>query len=232
MTKHKKRLWALTLALAGGLGALKAQAAGVGSPSYLNIDVTVNSQVSVAVNGVNSSTYGVVTWNTNTPNQEFTAGTQGSSVTVTNDSNVVEKWWLSASTSSFNVPGNAATWTVSTTSANATTGVTEVGADAFALQAVFGSSGTLAGACPANAAASWNVGAKAPVLKGSLQQYMDTQFADTTVGGNGALPDTGSGATSKMTAAGKRVLCWRALMPASTSTSDQQNIQLVVTATQ
>ena len=231
MTKTKKT-WALglALALAGWLGVGKAYA--VSTTAYLNIDVTIIAQVSVAVNSVVSSTYGTVSWNTNIANQEFTAGTQGSSVTVTNDSAVIEKWWLSASTSSVNLAGNGTAWTVSATTANPATGVLEVAPDAFALQAVFGSSGTLAGACPANGAADWTIGATAPPLAGSLQQYTDARFADQTVGGLGAKPDSGTGAASKMLASGKRVLCWRALMPVSTSVTDQQNIQLIVTATQ
>ncbi|MBI3554626.1 MAG: hypothetical protein HY077_19200, partial [Elusimicrobia bacterium] len=69
----KKTVWAALglLSLALGLGVGKAQAA-AGNPSYLNIDVNVTASLSVAVNGVNSSTYGVVTWNTSSPNQEFT----------------------------------------------------------------------------------------------------------------------------------------------------------------
>ncbi|MBI3553004.1 MAG: hypothetical protein HY077_10860 [Elusimicrobia bacterium] len=233
MKTWKKAAWAALglLSLALGLGVQRAQAA-AGNPSYLNIDVKVTASLSVAVNGVNSSTYGVVTWNTSTPNQEFTAGTQGSSVTVKNDSNVVEKWSLSTNANSINTTGAGTTWAVSASSAD-NVGIT-VGADAFAMQAVFGSSGTLAGSCPANGAGSWNNGNVAKLLTTSLQQYTDTVFADSTIGGaganSGANPDQGAGATSKMKANGKRVMCWRLIMPASTATTDQQNLQVIVTA--
>ena len=224
MNMRKRWMVAGALALTGWLG-VRAEAA-VGSPSYLNIDVTVNAQVSVAVGGVNSSTYGVVTWNTNTANQEFTAGLSASSVTVTNDSNVVEKWNLSSNANSINTAGNASTWALATS-----TSPSLPGADAFAVQAVFGSSNTAAGSCPGNGATDWNR-SFAPPLTGALQQYTDTVFADTLLNASGGLsvPDQGSGATSKIKSSGKRVLCWRLFAPSSTATTDQQNVQVIVTA--
>ena len=223
MKTRVKAAWAALglSALALGLGVGRAQAA---NPAYLNIDVTINASLSVAVNNVQSSTYGVVTWNTATPNQEFTSGTQASSTTVTNDSNVVEKWYLSGSTVSINTASNPETWTLRSAAG-------APGTDEYVMQAVFGSSNTAAGGCPVNGGGSWGA-AYAPRLSGVPAQYTDTTFADSTLTNLGGLfaPDTGSGATSRMFASGKRVVCWRLLMPASTSTTDQQNLQLIVTA--
>ena len=216
---------ALAVAALGLVGAGRASAA-AGSPSYLNIDVTVNAQVSVAVNGVNSSTNTALVWNTNTANQEFTAGTQSSSVTVKNDSAVTEKWFLSGSTNSVNTSGvGTLSWTLNGSS-------TSVGADAYALQAVFGSTNTTASGCPANGATDWNNGNSAPSLTGVPAQYTDVRFADSTLNTSGGLfaPSTGVGAAAKMYASQTRALCWRVIMPATSSTVDPQNIQLVVTA--
>src|SRR6476620_9915482 len=104
MTSKKRWAAGAILAAAWWMAAGRAQAA-AGNPSYLNIDVTVNAQVSVAVNGVNSSTQTTLSWNTSSANQEFTAGTNASSATVKNDSAVAEKWYLSGSTNSVNTSG-------------------------------------------------------------------------------------------------------------------------------
>src|SRR5579884_305311 len=160
MNANKKtatRTWTLLAAVAGLLLAGKARAAT--NPAYLNIDVTVNAQVSVEVNNQASSSGTALTWNTNSANQVFTAGTNVTTTTVKNDSNVTEKWFLSGSTNSVNTSGvGTASWTLAGSS-------TSVGADAYALQAVFGSTNTAAtGGCPLNGAADWNNVNSAPVL--------------------------------------------------------------------
>lgn len=227
LSTYAKRMWtAAAAAVIALLGASRASA-GVGSPSFLNIDVTITATVSVAVNGVNSSTHTALAWNTNTANQEFTAGVEASSVTVTNDSNVTEKWLLSAGPTSVNTAGNGTSWTLATS-----TSPSLPGADKYAVQAVFGSSNTVAGGCPGNGNAAWQNGNFAPVLTTSLQQYTDVFFNDTALNTGGGLsgPDTGAGATSRIKASDKRVLCWRLIMPSSTATVDPQNVQIIVTA--
>jgi hypothetical protein len=225
-TNGRNKKWAWTALAAAALGLIGASRASAANPAYLNIDVNINAQVSVAVNGVNSSTITALTWNTNSANAEFTAGLQGSSVTVTNDSNITEKWFLSGSTNSVNTSGSGTTsWTLNASSS-------AVGADAYALQAVFGSTNTAIAGCPGNGASDWNNGNSAPSLTGVPAQYTDVRFADSTLntGGGPFTPSTGTGANAKMYASERRALCWRVIMPGSSSTVDPQNIQLVVTA--
>ena len=212
-------LAAALLMLAGG-----ARAA-VGNPSTLNIDVSVTAQLSVSVNGVQKSTYSNAgtAWNTGTPNQELVAT---SSTTVVNDSNVVEKWNLSSNAQSINVLGNAAQWTM-----QASTSPALPSADQFALQAVFGSSNTAAGSCPGVGAATWQNGNIAPLITTSLQQYTLTRFADPTLVNAGGLNTPDNTGTGNMLSSTKRVLCWRIVAPAATTTTDTQNVQLIVTAT-
>jgi hypothetical protein len=227
MKRQVKWAWAALATAALGLFGSSAHAL-AGNPSYLNIDVTINAQVSVAVNGVNSSTITALTWNTNSANQEFTAGAQGSSVTVRNDSNVTEKWFLSGSTNSVNTSGSSSvSWTLQGSTAPALPG-----ADAYALQAVFGSTNTAIAGCPGNGSSDWNNGNAAPALTGVPAQYTDVRFADSslTTGGGPFAPSTGTGANAKMFPSHARALCWRVIMPGTSSTVDPQNIQLVVTA--
>jgi hypothetical protein len=107
-----------------------------------------------------------------------------------------------------------------------------VGADEFALQAVFGSSATTT--C---AGASWNDSAIASPLGVTPALYTSTNYADSalaTGGPNTYKPDnTGSNlmyAYNATTGIGKRALCWRVILPASTATSATQTIQVIVTA--
>lgn len=212
----KAALAVLALCLSG------AAKAAVGTPSNLNIDVAITASLSVSVNGVQSSTYSGVNWNTSNANQELVAA---SSTTVVNDSNVVEKWALSTNVKSINTLGNPAQWTLKTSTSPALPS-----ADEFAVQAVFGSSNTASGGCPGVGAATWNNGPMAPPLTTAQQLYTSTRFADTslTTGGGLATPDVT--ATGSMLAAGKRVLCWRIVTPSATTTTETQNIQLIVTA--
>lgn len=195
--------------------------AAAGSPSYLNIDVAIVSQVSVAVNDVNKSTYTGVSWNTANANQELVAG---SSTTVTNDSSVSERWALSAASRSSNIAGNAGSWSLVGSTSPALPG-----ADQFAVQAVFGSSNTAAGGCPGAGDGAWNDGSAAPLLS-TQQLYSSSLFAAASLSAGGGLPGPDNGGTGYMLAGAKRVLCWRIIAPGSTTTTDAQNIQLVVTA--
>jgi len=219
----RKKTW-LGAGLIAALTWVGTQAsAAVGNPSYLNIDVTVSAQLSVSVNGVNNSTYTGVNWNTANANQELVAA---SSTTVVNDSNVVEKWQLTAANRSSNIPGNAESWALVTS-----THPTAPSTDQYAVQAVFGSSRTVAGGCPGVAAATWQNGTIAPLLNtASPKQYTSTQLADPTLNAEGAPYQPSVLSSGNMFAGHQRTLCWRIVAPAATTTTDAQNVQLVVTA--
>ena len=214
-----KNIGTKVAAIAALLWAGQALAA---NPAYLNIDVTVTANLSVSVNGSGSSTH-TVTWNTGTPNAALVSA---ASTTVRNDSGgQTEKWALSTNASSLDTTGGAETWALGASSSS-------VGADTFAVQAVFGSSNTIAAGCPAAGAATWDLLATAPVLTNTPATYTDTLFAASALNNNGThQPDATAGAANgRMQANSQRALCWRVITPATTSTVHQQNIQLVVTA--
>jgi len=210
----------LLAALTGWLGAGSAQAA---NPAYLNIDVAIMANLSVAVNGAQSSTE-TVTWNTVTPNALLVSA---SSATVTNDSGgQTEKWALSTNGNSINTLGNPDVWTLDTTTD------TLPGADAVAVQAVFGSSNTASAGCPVSGSTDWDQ-AFAPPLTTSPVTYTNAVFADASLNNAGGTPDpdvTGGGANGRMSAGSFRALCWRVITPSSTATADTQNVQVIVTA--
>ena len=217
-TRARTGLGAL-LALAGWLVAGEAEAA---NPAYLNINVTVNANVSVSVNDAASSTM-TVSWNAATPNDKLVPVSLASA-TVTNDSGgVTEKWRLSTNQYSLSAVAGS-TWTLAASSSS-------VGADEFAVQAVFGSSNTAATSCLSATHADWN-STFAPVLTTSLQTYTTTTFAAPSLVNNGTSnPDQTSGtANGRMFAGSKRALCWRIISPSSTSTAETQNVQVIVTA--
>ncbi|MFA6004647.1 MAG: hypothetical protein WC881_11330, partial [Elusimicrobiota bacterium] len=119
-------------------GLLSGQDAGASSSATINIDITIVSNLSVSVNSAASSTE-AFTWNAAVPNAKLA----GSSATVTNDSGArTEKWALAMEPVSLDITGGNQTWSRAASSSS-------VGADQFALQAVFGSSRTAAGGCPA-----------------------------------------------------------------------------------
>ena len=208
------------------LAALGAKDASAATSAALNIDVQVTQNLSVNVNGYATSTDTLVSWNTASPNAKLVAA---SSSTVTNDSGAqTEKWALSTNATSID-QGSAGSWSLSSSSSS-------VGADAFALQAVFGSSATAQGACPNGTSSDWD-SAFAQPLTASPVTYTHTTFADSSLnnGGNGSLslynPDTASGAgDGRMQAANHRALCWRIIAPQTSSTVDTQNVQVIVTA--
>jgi hypothetical protein len=206
---------ALALALLG----LAPAASAANAAARLNIDVQVTSNLSVAVNNAVTSTQ-AVSWNSATPNDRLAAP---STSTVVNDSGgQTERWQLSTNANSINTAGNPEVWAVSTDSA-------AVGADAFALQAVFGSSNTAAGGCPAFNAADWDQ-SYANEVGAAPQTYTSALFADPTLNAAGGLPDPDVAGNGRMLANGRRALCWRLVTPATTVTADTQNIQLTVTA--
>lgn len=215
------KTWALGAILAmTGLAAQTAQAAAT-TTAYLNINVTITAALSVKIDAVESSTYNL-TWS-GTPNQQFASDTL-SSATVTNDTGILsEKWLLATNANSINTVGNPTAWSVSASS-------TAVGADSFALQAVFGSSNTVGGGCLAPGHATWNDNVAAPLLSTTQQLYTSTRYVGSSLtnAGGSPQPDVASGL---MYAGSKRAICWRAIMPLSTSTMDKQNLQILITAT-
>ena len=218
----KKKLWAGAALMALGLLGVEAKA-GVGSPSYLYIDVTISASKSVSIVGLSASSQ-TTTWTGQT------ALAAVSTAAVRNDSGILsEGWQLSTTATSLNATTGAAGWTIASSSAS-------LAVDNVSVQAVFGSSNTALAGCPAAGAADWNITASAPPLTTSLQTYGPTLFADSTLntGGGSYQPDTGSTmyAYNATTGAGQRALCWRLAMPPSTSvsTAQQQIVPVIVTA--
>ncbi|PIR16141.1 MAG: hypothetical protein COV48_10530 [Elusimicrobia bacterium CG11_big_fil_rev_8_21_14_0_20_64_6] len=210
-----KKLWsALAAILTTGMLATGAKAA---NPAEVNISVTITSALSVSVDGIASSTR-THTWS-GTPNQMF--DNTASSIAVLNDSGILtEKWALSTNANS--IPASGTGWTLGAST-------NSVGADTFGLQAVFGSSNTAIGGCASVTATTWNDATIAPPLTASAVTYTSTVFGSTelTNAGGSPTPDVGTG---EMYAGNKRALCYRTIMPASTSKTAIQNVQVIVTA--
>jgi hypothetical protein len=201
------------LALCAG----SVRAAGVGNPSYLNIDVTIAASLSVSVVGQKTSSQ-TVTWT----GQPLLAA--ASTATVKNDTGLLsEKWQLSTTANSLDAATGAAGWSIASSSSS-------LAADQVALQAVFGSSMTALGGCPATGASVWDDLAAAPVLTNALPQtYTDVRYADAALNNDGDYqPDAAIGT---MFAASERALCWRLAMPPSTSLTASQIVPVIVTAT-
>ena len=220
MNTQSWKRWMTGLGLVA-LGCFAVGRARAANPAYLNIDVTINANLSVSVNGVASSTDTSATWNTATPNAKLV---DLSSATVLNDSGgTAEKWALATNANSIDLGGGSpGSWALQTTT------TTLPGSDQFALQAVFGSSNTAAGGCPIATSADWDQ-AFAPALTTSPVTYTSAVFADSSLNANGTQNPDNVG-TSRMTAGSKRALCWRIITPNSTSTADTQNIQVIVSA--
>jgi len=200
--------WGAASALAL-LAMMTAGFAHAANPSYLNIDVAITANVSVAVNTVASST------------QSFTwsgALTQVSatSATITNDSTYfASQWKLSSTAKSWDSTTGTAGWTIGGAAA----------ADTLKLQAVIGPSG-FSGSCASGNFASATV---APALTSTTPiTYTSAVLGDTTGLGAGASPDNTS--TNKMNAGSSRALCWKMTMPTSTSFTGTQVVPIVVTA--
>jgi len=213
--KTNRKMWsALAAILTTGMLATGAKAA---NPAEVNISVTITAALSVSVDGVASSTR-THSWS-GTPNQVF--DNTASSITVLNDTGILtEKWALSTNANS--IPASGTGWALGTSTS-------AVGADEFGLQAVFGSSNTAIGGCASVTATTWNDATIAPPLTASAVTYTSTVFGSTelTNAGGSPTPDVGTG---EMYAGNTRALCYRTIMPASTSKTAVQNIQVIVTA--
>lgn len=231
-----RKTWGIAAALAAALAGLGAKGAwAFTSTATLDIEVIVQSNLAVSINGQTESTT-TITWG-GIANASFTAVNQASA-TVKNESGTQdERWEFYASANSID-QGSAGNWANSGST-------TSVGSDQFALQAVLGSSNTAASGCPTNGAADWG-GAYAPALNGTHVLYDGTSshlLADTNLSTNGGSSaesdynDTGSSIyqaggyqDGDMLAGDQRALCWRMIMPSSVSNTDAQTVQLSVTA--
>ena len=207
----KKTLGAALL-IAAALWTGRAEAAPVGNPSYLNIDVTIANNLSVSVSNVRTSS---MTTAFTTAGATIQAA---STATVTNDTGyLAERWELSAPASAFDSPTGAAGWTIGTTA----------GVDTVKLQAVFGAAGTANAAC---SGATFGSSTIAPALTSATQTpYTASILADSALGGYpAAQPD--SLTTLKMNAGSSRALCWQLTLPTSTSFTGIQVVPIIVTA--
>jgi len=223
---------ALALALAVvGWAANTAQAT---NPATLNIDVTIGGSVSVVVNGgASSTTY--VTW---TPSGRELVAT--STVDVQNNSGGLSEQWelkTNAATTDLADQGSPDTWglVVSTEPA-------DVGADKFALQAVFVSSAAAADACTAavgNPDGYWK-GATSSLSRVTASDLVygtgasNNQFAFASDATGTPYPDN-KGAQKMFnfnatTGAGHRGLCWKVIGPTTVSGNNSQQIVLTITA--
>jgi hypothetical protein len=216
--KNFKKTWLPAAAMALLALAGRAQAAGVGNPSYLNIDVTISASKSVSVTGQRTSSQSVT----------FDGSTfllvSAATASVKNDSGVLsEGWQLSTTANSIDATTSGAGWTIASSSSNLAT-------DNVAVQAVFGSSNTVLAGCPASGATDWQNGAIAPPLTTSAQQYgTASRYVSSTLTNNGsASPDSGT----TLFAGSQRALCWRLAMPQTTTltTADVQIVPIIVTA--
>ena len=192
-----------------GLLATMAGGAHAANPSYLNIDVAITANVSVAVNTVASSTQSF-TWS------GAASQVSATSATITNDSTYfASQWKLSSSANAWDSVSGAAGWAIGAAAA----------ADTLKLQAVIGPSG-FSGSCASGNFASATV---APALSNTTPiTYTATVLGDTTGLGAGASPDNTS--TNKMNAGSSRALCWKMTMPTSTSFTGTQVVPIIVTA--
>ena len=223
-TKTTKRKW-LGAALLALLGLAAGRAQATSSTATLNIDVTITAAMSVNISGGVYAATETANWN-----GVLSSVTATSSVTVTNDSSIVtERWKLSTATYSWTTGGS--TWTIVSSSSN-------LGADSVAVQAVFGSSNTVINGCTAvTSSGTWNSSTVAPPLTTTGAQYTSAgEFASPELAAGGGLtgPDTnaslGEMYTSNVTGYGARALCWRIVMPPTTSVTQTQVVPVIVTA--
>ncbi len=198
------------------------------SQADLDLNVTFNGQLSVSVDGFNSST------------RTFLAGSNAlvvpSSATVQNNGNLVETWELSVSTVS-----GGGDWQALASTA------TPPDVDEYAFQALFISSATSlsnepsnwSSGCPSSSTASdWNQ--YASVVSTSPATYTSNLFSDPNmVGGVTGNPDYSAGTqngdmipfVSQPGGFGTRGLCARIYMPIGTAfVGTPQVIKLTVTA--
>jgi len=222
--KTSKRKW-LGAALVALLGLTASRANATSSTATLNIDVTIAASMSVNITGVYNTTATAGNWN-----GSVSSMTAVSSVTVTNDSGIItERWELSTMASSWNGATGAAGWTIAGSSAN-------LAADAVTVQAVFGSSFTANNGCAATTSTgTWSQPTIAPILTTTGQQYTTagvfaaTELEQSLGTGNSPIPDVNTNAGS-MFGGRSRAMCWRLVMPPSTTQTGTQVVPVVVTA--
>ena len=205
MTWRKTALAALVV----GLFAEVAHA-GVGTPSFLDIDVNITQTLSVAVNGVASSTVTV-----SYPNGGG-AVVQTSTANVKNDTGgLTEKWALSTNANSIDTGGAgvAGSWALQSAVNSSSTLTT----NQFTVQAVFGSSKTIALGCPAVAASEYGNGTVAPFLTAGQTNYTAAVLADPNLNNNGTPNPDGTPNVGDITNNGQRALCFQVVTPPSTT---------------
>ena len=221
--KTRMRWLAAAILALTGLAASRAEAAS--STATLNIDVTITAVKSVAIvtGGVYADT---VAFNWNGVASTLTAT---SSVTVINDSVIVtEGWELSTAANSWLSGAGSGSWTIAASSVN-------LAAENVAIQAVFGSSNTLQAGCAATTSSgTWTVGTIAPPLTTVATQYGPAnKYASPELnwGGGLATPDNGNNMYGNGNPLyGSRALCWRMVMPPSTTATGTQVVPIIVTA--
>jgi hypothetical protein len=196
------------------------------TPVYLDLTVAFNGSLSLKIDGVQYSTRSLGSL------APGVTSTPASSATVINDGSVTEKWQLSAADVSTAAASNQ--WSIITTTGNTSggsycQGLPGAGSgcpqnDQFALQALFISSAASAG-CNTMPAADWDTFVS--TVGGTTTTYQQAMFADTTFSLNGAtgVPDQTAGVQNGNmyvynagSGLGKRGLCVRLTMPASSST--------------
>ena len=225
-TTKRRWLGAALLALMGA-AAGRAEASVGSSTATLNIDVTITAVMSVNITGVIATT-ATANWN-----GVLSSVTATSSVTVTNDSSIVtERWKLSTTATSWPTGTGTGSWTINNSSSN-------LPADYVSVQAVFGSSNTTINGCAATTSTgTWNLTANAPVLTTVAQQYTFAGVLgspELVASGGLYTPDVNSGPSGAMYGNGSpnggvRALCWRLVMPPSTSVTGTQVVPITVTA--
>ena len=214
-TQTKVKLLGMALAAVAALCG-RAEAVGQGTPSYLNIDVTVTSNLSVSVTNAKVSSMSAGTWNGVAGAFILAPGTS----TITNDSGYIsERWALSAPANAFDSGTGNPSWVIGAVSGN----------DQVVVQATLGAAGSPNTSCTANEG-SWSsngAGGIAPTLSNAtLTEYTSVVLSDTQMGT--PAPDIVS--SNRMNAGSSRALCWRLTMPQSTSFTGIEVVPIIVTA--
>lgn len=210
------------------------------STATLNIDVAITASLSVQIDGGISSTR-TYSWNTTAP--DF--ANSDSSVTVRNDSSGLnEKWSLSTFAKSIDTTDGSAPWDLLVTTDPVD--VHAAGHDHFAVLAMFSSSATVEGGCPAIADVQWfgttTTVSVSPQTYGTAEAdgnwYTRIAHSPTNMG-IPAGPDGGAELYLSPYNAdthdprghrGQRALCWKVIGPAAVSKANSQEIQLLITA--
>lgn len=226
---------ASALGLMTALALCGTQRAGAFANANLDLTVSFSGTLSVIIDEVQYSTRALGALGASSIN------VPASSATVRNNGTVTGKWQLSVADASY--PGAGAdVWSVITTTGLNPGGASCVtagcpGHEEFALQALFISSAATAG-CPVNTASDWDTFVSTVGSSGTT--YIAGRYADTTFslnGGTGNPDNSTAGATNgnmyvynATNGVGKRGLCVRLIMPATSDTSDTHIIRTTLTA--